>query len=224
MSVYIIYTYVHIHYIHCIYIEDINTCTFVQSYKPINRYTHNVLRGARGCTCGHATLVGGTEPCVQRPIPTLSQLRTHTKVNTFSEPHNLVGNGSGTSMGSSAQPVQTFPGSEGHWPPEIKWVWEDDTFHDLGSEKSWNGTYSPTARQAISTGKEAILPDFNLTRSYTELGSTAKGCLSSRDWQGVRLLCWERPKGPGYGFPKIKAQGTGRALLILGSLPWPSSK
>lgn len=34
----------------------------IQAYKLVH---NNVLRGAQGWTCRHATLVGGTEPCVQ---------------------------------------------------------------------------------------------------------------------------------------------------------------
>lgn len=46
----------------------------IQAYKLVY---NNVLRGAQGWTCRHATLVGGIEPCVQE-THTHSVLTTNT--------------------------------------------------------------------------------------------------------------------------------------------------
>lgn len=60
MSVYIIYIYVHIHTLYTLYIEDINTCTFIESYSLKTCTRTTLLKGPRA---GHAkcTLVGGTQ-------------------------------------------------------------------------------------------------------------------------------------------------------------------
>lgn len=71
--------YTYTHYIHCTYREDINTCTFSQSYKPINLYTHDAAEGTPGLDMHKCAPAGGTREDVQNPVykrpkPSLSRL------------------------------------------------------------------------------------------------------------------------------------------------------
>lgn len=64
-------------YIHCTDREGINTCTFIQSYKPINLYTHKSTEGTPGWM--HEVHAGRRHtheevqnPGYKRPKPTVS--------------------------------------------------------------------------------------------------------------------------------------------------------
>lgn len=119
--------YTYTHYIHCTYIEDINTCTFIQSYKPINLYTHNAAEGTPGldthkCVPAGATHEDVQNPVYKRPKPSLSQgglgfTNFTSKLRHFKEPYNLDWKGDKGSIWASARPAPTFPGYQGHYPP-----------------------------------------------------------------------------------------------------------
>lgn len=96
MSVYIMYTYVHTLY--TLYKEDnMNTCTFIQSSRPVTLDMHSV---AEGTDCARKVHTDGrhsmrrSEPCTKhlgQPHLILElSLETDIRVKTFcKEPHNL---------------------------------------------------------------------------------------------------------------------------------------
>lgn len=118
--------YTYARYIHCTYI-DINTCTFIQSYKPINLYTHNAAEGTPGA--GHAQVCAGKrhtwgcpEPCVQKTQAHSTSIRAWlykftSKLRHF---HRAVQSRDWKwdkgSVRASAWPAPTFQGLEGTAP------------------------------------------------------------------------------------------------------------
>lgn len=130
MSVYIIYIYVHICYIHCTYREGINTCTFSQSYKPINLYTHNVAEGTPGLDTRKCPLAGGTgeeaqDPVYKRLRPLCCDerltLQICIRVKTFSKSRTTREKGSRTLEGVGGCPALSDPpGCAGQWPPKSR--------------------------------------------------------------------------------------------------------
>lgn len=110
-------------YIHCTDREGINTCTFSQSYKPRNLYTHNASEGTPGLDTQKCLLVGGTgeeaqDPVYKRLRPLSYEerltLQTDIKVKTFSESHNQWRREVGPwRMWVAVLPCWAFPGLEG---------------------------------------------------------------------------------------------------------------
>lgn len=114
--------YTYTHYIHCTYI-DINTCTFIQSYKPINLYTQNAAEGTPGLDMRKCALARGTrgdvqDPVYKRPKPTTSirawLYKFTSKLRHFQRAvQSRDWKWDKGSMWASAWPAPTFQGLKG---------------------------------------------------------------------------------------------------------------
>lgn len=153
MSVYRIYIYVHICYIHCTYREGINTCTFSQSYKPINLYTHNASEGTPGLDTQKCPLGGGTgeearDPVYKRLRPLCCEerltLQIDIKVKTFSKSRTIGGEGKWDPGGCGWLPCLVGPSQVGRAAASrVKTCTSEDV------------TCSPSAHKATPPGKRA---------------------------------------------------------------------
>lgn len=183
--------YTYTHYIHCTYIEDINTCTFIQSYKPINLYT---MRW-RELRAGHADVHGGgrhtgrSRACVQETQIYRIDYKFTSKLRHFQRAIQSREWKWESSKGASALPAQTVPQSKGHWPPKIKENvrWWYFPWPGLRVEM-WH--IAPLHIRSFHWKGGHKLLDSN---QVLELGSTAKGCLSGRGQAGSENALLETP-------------------------------
>lgn len=199
-----IYIFVHIRYIHCTYREGINTCTFSQSHKPINLYTHKAAEGTPGLNTQKCLLVGGTgeeaqDSVYKRLIPLGHDeglaLQIYIKVKTFSKSRTTYGEWKWDSEGCECmlcflRPFQALKGTilqnkgeHQKMPPFMTWT-----------QKSCNVTFSPIAHKATFTGKWATRFQALIWSGPGTWIPIQRLLVRQRAGLGARLLCLVFPQ------------------------------
>lgn len=215
MSVYIIYIYVHICYIHCTYREGINTCTFSQSYKPINLYTHNVAEGTPGLDTQKCPLAGGTgeeaqDPVYKRLRPLCCDerltLQICIRVKTFSKSRTTSGEGKWDTGGRGWMPSPVGPS----WvrraaASKVKMrASEDATFPGLRRAEMSPGAPLHLRPLPLENGQDA--PRLSSILRPWKLGPQPRAAWRAEGRVEARVLCWAFPQRA-----RIKAVDTARA-------------